>query len=157
MGNIISIAFFLFIVITIISKSNKKMQNEKTSTTQNIQKYEAALARGNIKPQTVPKAVAVPTSRQQVRTINPKTVAPVYSANNHSHKSASEAIGNKLMDDRNNDWLANQLREEHRAFKRTSEMFELKIEHVSHCDARYIEQFHHRYCDANKIDTARGH
>ena len=61
-----------------------------------------------------------------------------------------------LRDDRANDWLARQLREEHRAFKATSEMFDLKIEHASHCDARLMEQFHRRYCDASGIDLANG-
>ena len=49
-----------------------------------------------------------------------------------------------LRDDRANDWLARQLREEHRAFKATSEMFDLKIEHASHCDAKLLEQFSRR-------------
>jgi hypothetical protein len=61
-----------------------------------------------------------------------------------------------LRDDRTNDWLAKQLREEHRAFKATSEMFDLKIEHASHCDARFIEQFHKRNCDARGVDLANG-
>ncbi|MCR5474442.1 MAG: hypothetical protein K6F28_04485 [Lachnospiraceae bacterium] len=61
-----------------------------------------------------------------------------------------------LRDDKTNDWLARQLREEHRAFKATSEMFDLKIEHASHCDARLLEQFHKRNCDANGIDLANG-
>ena len=61
-----------------------------------------------------------------------------------------------LRDDKTNDWLARQLREEHRAFKATSEMFDLKIEHASHCDARLIEQFHRRTCDAHGIDLANG-
>ena len=61
-----------------------------------------------------------------------------------------------LRDDRTNDWLAKQLREEHRAFKATSEMFDLKIEHASHCDARILEQFHKKHCDASGIDLANG-
>ena len=61
-----------------------------------------------------------------------------------------------LRDDRANDWPAQQLREEHRAFKATSEMFDLKIEHASHCDAKLMEQFHRNYCDASGIDLANG-
>ena len=61
-----------------------------------------------------------------------------------------------LRDDRNNDWLAKQLRDEHRAFKMTSEMFDLKIEHASHCDARLLEQFHRRNCAAEGVDLANG-
>ena len=61
-----------------------------------------------------------------------------------------------LRDDRNNDWLARQLRDEHRAFKLTSEMFDLKIEHASHCDAKLLEQFHRRNCSAEGVDLANG-
>ncbi len=75
--------------------------------------------------------------------------------------SVSRDMGDKkgdmtLRDDRNNDWLAQQLREEHKAFKATSEMFDLKIEHASHCDARLLEQFHRRNCTASGIDLANG-
>lgn len=74
--------------------------------------------------------------------------------------SVSRDMGDKkssvLKDDKNNDWLAQQLREEHRAFKMTSEMFDLKIEHASHCDARLLAQFHKQNCDANSIDLANG-
>ena len=157
MGNIFSIVVIFFFVMIFLSKNNKKSKNEKSNNAQAMQKYEAALAKGNAaKRAAPPQAVAIPVSKP-LPSATAKASVPAYNNSNHRHKTANEAIGNKLMDDRNNDWLANQLREEHRAFKKTSEMFELKIEHVAHCDARYIEQFHHRYCDANKIDTARGH
>jgi len=64
--------------------------------------------------------------------------------------------GSTLRDDRANDWLARQLEEEHRAFKATSEMFDLKIEHASHCDARLLAQFHNKHCDAGGVDLANG-
>lgn len=75
--------------------------------------------------------------------------------------SVSRDMGDKrgdmtLRDDKNNDWLARQLREEHKAFKATSEMFDLKIEHASHCDARLLEQYHKRNCTASGIDLANG-
>ncbi len=71
-------------------------------------------------------------------------------------RDMSDRNSSVLRDDKNNDWLARQLRDEHRAFKMTSEMFDLKIEHASHCDARLLEQFHRRNCDANGIDLANG-
>lgn len=74
--------------------------------------------------------------------------------------SVSRDMGDRgnsvLRDDKNNDWLARQLRDEHKAFKATSEMFDLKIEHASHCDARILEQFHRRNCDASGVDLANG-
>ncbi len=93
-----------------------------------------------------------------------KPVRPRGYTNYRPHKdivSVSRDMGDSkgsstLRDDRNNDWLARQLREEHKAFKETSEMFDLKIEHASHCDAKYIEQFHRRNCDAGGVDLANG-
>ena len=74
--------------------------------------------------------------------------------------SVTRDMGDKknsvLRDDTNNDWLAKQLAEEHRAFKATSEMFDLKIEHASHCDAKLLEQFHKRNCTAEGVDLANG-
>ena len=75
--------------------------------------------------------------------------------------SVSRDMGDKknssvLRDDKANDWLAQQLRDEHKAFKATSEMFDLKIEHASHCDARLLEQFHRRNCTAGGVDLANG-
>ncbi|MBR2529478.1 MAG: hypothetical protein IKE35_00450 [Lachnospiraceae bacterium] len=91
-----------------------------------------------------------------------KSKARTYT-NYRPHKdiiSVSRDMGDKrssvLRDDKNNDWLARQLRDEHKAFKATSEMFDLKIEHASHCDARIMEQFHRRNCDASGVDLANG-
>ena len=107
-------------------------------------------ASNTAKTKTVPKAIRAGNE------------APKYS-NYRPHKdiiSVSRDMGDKknsvLRDDKENDWLARQLREEHRAFKVTSEMFDLKIEHASHCDARLLEQFHKRNCDAEGIDLANG-
>ena len=71
-------------------------------------------------------------------------------------RDMGDSKGSVLRDDRRNDWLARQLREEHMAFKATSEMFDLKIEHASHCDAKLLEQFHKRNCTASGIDMANG-
>lgn len=107
-------------------------------------------ASNTAKTKTVPKAIRAGNA------------APKYS-NYRPHKdiiSVSRDMGDKknsvLRDDKENDWLARQLREEHKAFKATSEMFDLKIEHASHCDARLLEQFHKRNCDAEGIDLANG-
>jgi len=49
-----------------------------------------------------------------------------------------------LFEDRQNDWLAKQLREEARLAKRTSDMFDLKYEHAASCDARDLKDSHER-------------
>ncbi|MBR5741764.1 MAG: hypothetical protein IKX91_04335 [Firmicutes bacterium] len=57
-----------------------------------------------------------------------------------------------LMEDRQNDWLAKQLREEARAAKRTSDMFELKMEHIEDCDARDLKETHARLHRLGRLD-----
>ena len=106
-----------------------------------------------------------PGSRNNNNTKGPaaKVQRPRGYTNYRPHKdivSVSRDMGDRkgaaLRDDRHNDWLARQLEEEHRAFKATSEMFDLKIEHASHCDAKLLEQFHRKNCTAEGIDLANG-
>ncbi len=66
-----------------------------------------------------------------------------------------EPAVNRLMDDREHDWLARQLRDERVAKYKMSEMFDLKREHAANCDAEMLKRFHAENCDADGIDTAR--
>lgn len=59
------------------------------------------------------------------------------------------------MEDRSNDWLAKEMREERKALYRVSDMFQLKIEHSRQCEAELAREFHSVRCDADGIDTAR--
>lgn len=74
--------------------------------------------------------------------------------------SASIKVNKKYnhasMEDRNNDWLARELREEKRAQYRVSEMFQLKAEHKKDCQAEMIREFHKANCGSEGIDTAEG-
>lgn len=104
-----------------------------------------------------------PSSGRKGKSAAAKPARPKGYTNYRPHKditSVSRDMGDKrnsvLKDDKENDWLARQLREEHNAFKLTSDMFDLKIEHASHCDAKILEQFHRRNCDAHDIDLANG-
>lgn len=45
----------------------------------------------------------------------------------------------RRLEDRENDWLARQLREEKASEKRFSAMFGLKLEHAMRCDAEGID------------------
>ncbi|MBR5359857.1 MAG: hypothetical protein IK123_03110 [Lachnospiraceae bacterium] len=62
---------------------------------------------------------------------------------------------NRLMDDREHDWLAGQLRDERTAKRRMSDMFDLKMDHSRNCDAEMLRQFHSSNCDAEGVDTAK--
>lgn len=70
-------------------------------------------------------------------------------------RSNSRNVGDGMIlkDDKNNDWLALQLREEAKAKVRMSDMFQLKADHLNKCDAEFIKRFHESNCDADGIDT----
>ena len=130
MSGLISIVFAILIAIAAVNISKKSAGAKKTNAKPNL-------------------------SAAQKR--------PQGYTNYKPHKditSVSRDMGDKknsvLRDDRKNDWLARQLEEEHKAFKATSEMFDLKIEHASHCDARLLEQFHRKNCTATGVDLANG-
>ena len=57
-----------------------------------------------------------------------------------------------LKDDRSNDWMARQLRDEAIAMVKVSDMFKLKQTHMNNCDAEFIKRFHESSCDANGVD-----
>lgn len=143
MDLIISIVFIVFILLF----CSKRLKSAKE---------DANLAR-NPKAAPVMRNTATMSSASRR-----KNVSGSYSksaARNTSYvgmKSGKSYSGSTLRDDRNNDWLANQLRDEHRAFKEVSDMFGLKIEHAAHCDARLLRNYHHLNCDARGVDTAQG-
>ena len=58
----------------------------------------------------------------------------------------------KDLEDRNNDWLARQLREEKVLERKMSAMYSLKKHHEENCDARSVRDSHRRNCDAEGID-----
>lgn len=62
-----------------------------------------------------------------------------------------------MLEDRENDWLARQRREEAANERRFSAMYGLKRLHEANCPARDIRDEHHNNCDATGVDrgTAR--
>ena len=62
----------------------------------------------------------------------------------------------RMLEDRENDWLARQRREEAATERRFSAMYGLKRMHEANCPARNLRDEHRRSCDATSIDTARG-
>lgn len=87
---------------------------------------------------------SVPSAKRAVKTTS-KAVQRTGKVNNGD--------GIILKDDRNNDWLAMQLREEAKAKVRMSDMFQLKTEHANKCEAEFIKRFHESNCDANDVDS----
>ena len=62
----------------------------------------------------------------------------------------------RMLEDRENDWLARQRREEAATERRFSAMYGLKRMHEANCPARNLRDEHRRSCDATSIDTAAG-
>lgn len=90
-------------------------------------------------------------STEQMYSSNKKTANKAGSNTCATANNKDEGI--ILKDDRNNDWLAMQLREEAKAVARISDMFQMKIEHSNKCEAEFIRRFHESNCDADGIDT----
>ena len=149
MDILISIIIVVGIIIACSRKTTaqrKAIKNsyEKLATAQSNARTNAqatAYAKAPTKKVVANTAKTVPTPH-----VTPPVVPPAYNKKNAGHIHSFKEGGpvNSLMEDRQNDWLANQLREEHRAFKRTSDMFNLKIEHVAHCDAKLLHQYYNK-------------
>ena len=75
------------------------------------------------------------------------------SVNKRTTVNLKDQQGMTLKDDRSNDWMARQLRDEAIAMVKVSDMFKLKQSHSSNCDAEFIRRFHESNCDAEGIDN----
>lgn len=135
MGSIFAVVFMAFIMWLVVrgvknispEGSNKnaaapKVIN-KTVTTNNVAKTNAALTNNY-------------AMNAQRTTHNHNK-----NAHNINKEMSHEIKGAALKDDRYNDWLARQMREERMALSRLSDMFELKMEHRSSCEAEMIRRF----------------
>lgn len=66
----------------------------------------------------------------------------------------AERATHTLMENRSNDWLATELREERAALYRANAMFGQQMEHKQVCDARMLKEYHLEHCGAEGIDMA---
>ena len=73
-------------------------------------------------------------------------------ANSNKVSSGGKHDGMTLADDRANDWMARQLKDEAVAMAKVSDMFKIRQEHMNKCDAEFIKRFHESSCDAEGID-----
>ena len=58
----------------------------------------------------------------------------------------------RMLEDRENDWLARQRREEAASERRFSAMYGLKRMHEANCPAYNLREEHRENCDANGVD-----
>lgn len=156
-SNLFSYIIVIFFIFVFIRRMNKIKKNG----------LEAELKKKNVNFNAAAKSGVNASSASRTKRVKGTGYSRAYTGSAYSkpHKSGS-AYGSvnvdrridasPLRDDRTNDWLARQLRDEHTAFKKVSDMFGLKIEHSSHCDAQLLKNYHHLNCDAKGIDMAKG-
>ncbi len=98
-------------------------------------------------------SVAFQKARQAVNTFSPNNT--YYTQKRESLKEKDVEL--HRMENRENDWLAKQLRCERQSQIVVSDMFQLKQEHLSDCDAHSIREEHYQACDARtNQETYRG-
>lgn len=109
----------------------------------------------SIKKRFTGQATRRPGNKKDVTNVNDfsKMVSHYNAVNNKPGVNLKSQESMTLKDDRSNDWMAKQLRDEALAMARVSDMFKLKQSHMSNCDADFIKRFHESNCDANGIDN----
>ena len=116
-------SIFLYIIIIIIILFAKANNNNK-----------------NIKDTTNSKTFK--KVRQSVMPDSNQAITPI--------NQVQTSVGN-IKDNRENDWLAKQLRAEQASQEVISDMFQLKREHLNNCEADYIKREHANNCDAEQV------
>ncbi|MBQ1465187.1 MAG: hypothetical protein IIZ17_00705 [Eubacteriaceae bacterium] len=94
------------------------------------------------------------SGRTAQRTYTPNTSRTP--ARRFSPPAGRETVGSirengLLLEDRKNDWLAKQMREEAEIYRRGS-LYDLGAAHEADCDARRIRLFHLRTHNTNGVD-----
>ena len=141
----ISVLIVIIVAIIFIRKFRKDINvSKKTSAAQTrrvdhssrsarVEKYyQMHPERVNISPPNISPPTAVHPAPTSIVTAE--------------HRTTSSKLARQL-EDRNNDWLAKELREERRKAAEISAMFALKQSHADNCDAYAIRQEHYNNCD----------
>ena len=156
MAIFIAMAIFYFIVIRFIIKSRGARNNQKDSVNpvrpisqpnqplskeEQERRKEMIRNRMNGMPNTdmaTPVSTSTPAPQRTVRERIVDTQNYIDTLGYRPPKSPAL----RDMEDRNNDWLARQIREERMHNPIVDEMLNLKQEHSAHCDAELLRQSH---------------
>ena len=117
---IVSIIIFLLFFLPLVTKSAKRIRENPDKYRKYNYNYERNAVQGSRTPNRQAKATVSPV-HEDVSYIQPVK----------QKKISSGRLLAKTMDDRENDWLAMQLRDERYAKEVVSEMFSLKQEHFN--------------------------
>ena len=133
---------FIAVIVKVIRRVNGNTQEANK------------IAQGNMLEKVLETATDLSnTNRNYPKASNvSKNTGGIKSSSINKHM-ASETKNARMMDDRSNDWLAKQLREERVSFYRMSAMFDLKTSHKNSCEAEMIRRFHEDNCDAGVVDA----
>lgn len=144
---VFSIVWVVIIVSIVLRsiKSDRVTPYAKDKAKQLINQSINMEAYGNV-PKTKNNIDNVNTFNQAVEKIENAASSTMMSQSMTSSASSSvmalkakETKTYRDMEDRKNDWLARELREERKSLYAVNAMFDLKSEHKAHCDANGID------------------
>ncbi|MDO4939836.1 MAG: hypothetical protein Q4E54_07760 [Lachnospiraceae bacterium] len=100
-------------------------------------------------------ASKIQTQKKKYKALVKKAPKNKVSANNTENTQRTElpVKSFRLLEDRENDWLARQRREEAANERHFSAMYGLKRSHEANCPAGRLKDEHRKNCDADSVDT----
>lgn len=128
MEGLFAVIIYVMVILVIVSKFVKKNNSNKS--------------KGQYK---------VPQTHNNTQPVN--SVAREVSKGADLKSYRAERSTHTLMEDRSNDWLAKQFREERRSLRVLNAMFGHEFENNSSCDAQMLREFHAANCSAGGIDN----
>lgn len=151
MESVISSLFVVFIFVALIGRGVRKIKSEEQAAVNRQKNFNQAINRGTgTAPSKSPaKSVAVPDKRNAAHT-------EMYPAKMKDGVKRDAKGGTTIKDDRRNDWLARQMREEKIALYKMAGMFGFKPGTSSINAASLNRDMHARICDSEGVDTAQG-
>ena len=131
----IVILVYMYIVISVIRNVLSKKPSDKNASK--------------------PRQYNVPRQQNSVRntiveSLRNQQVIHVPSESERKKKVETDVCA---MEDRKNDFLARQIREERQSKINMDDMFQLKKSHADHCDANYVRMIHQTNCDAEALKS----
>lgn len=154
MEALISYVVVILIVFSIIRKKKRKLEGDT-----DIAKARQEAARniaGNARSVRNTVSSGNNTAIKQTGGRKNTGVNPNMATRSFGTITKDGKVSSSLRDDRNNDWLANQMREERNALFRLREMFGFQMQGKNLSDAELLKEFHMQHCDAERVDRASG-
>ena len=125
--------YFVVMIFIIVRALNKKPANQKDSVNRN---------------QVIQRSAAIEQYYKQHPDKDPRKQNVIQKVQNfQEHVDNISVVPNNALklsefEDRNNDWLANQIRFERRYNPIADEMIDLKLSHIRDCDAEHVKIRH---------------